>query len=122
MVLEGDAKPLRPAARNEIYLIAREAISNALRHADATIIEVILEYAADSFRLTIRDNGRGFVESADGKRASHFGLAVMKERAERLDGTLKVSSGAGAGSEVALFLPGRAVFLNKPGTAEVAHD
>ena len=61
VAIEGEPRPLLPAARTEIYLIAREAISNSLRHAKATIIEVSLEYLADSFRLTVRDDGAGFV-------------------------------------------------------------
>jgi ligand-binding sensor domain-containing protein/signal transduction histidine kinase len=111
VAIEGDPRPLLPAARTEIYLIAREAISNALRHAKATIIEVSLEYLADSFRLTVRDDGRGFVaEGTAGSRTNHFGLAVMSERAERLGGVLSVSSGIGVGTEMLLSAPGRTIY------------
>jgi signal transduction histidine kinase len=49
---------------NEVYLIAREAISNALRHANASMVEVDLEYLTDSFRLKVRDDGSGFTAEA----------------------------------------------------------
>ena len=85
VVIEGKPRPLLSAARTEVYLIAREAISNALRHAQARTIEVTLEYLPDSFRLTVRDDGRGFVAgTASADRAVISALSVMSERAERL--------------------------------------
>ena len=109
--IEGAPQSLKPAARAEVYLIAREAISNALRHAQAQTIEVTLDYAADSFRLTTRDDGRGFIaESTFADRGGHFGLSVMKERAERMGASLTVSSGAEAGTEIVLTVPGRAIY------------
>jgi signal transduction histidine kinase len=109
--VEDEPRPLLPHARTEVYLIAREAISNALRHAQAATIEVTLEYAADSFRLVVRDDGRGFdADTASAKRMSHFGLSVMSERADRLGGTVTVSSGREAGTEVVLTVPARAIY------------
>ena len=115
VTIEGDGRPLRPFARNEVYLIAREAVANGLRHANASILDVVVEYLAEGFRLTVRDNGCGFAAgSASGNQTDHFGLAVMNERAERLGGTLTISSGIGAGTEVVLFAPGRAVYQPDP--------
>lgn len=109
--VEGQARPLRPSARNEIYLIAREALSNALRHADPEIIEVNLDYCPGTFRLTVRDNGKGFdAATPSGTRADHFGLAVMNERAGRIGGVLTVSSAPGAGTEIVMSAPGPAIY------------
>jgi ligand-binding sensor domain-containing protein/signal transduction histidine kinase len=111
VLIEGNPRPLVPAARTEVYLIAREAVSNALRHAQAGTIEVSLEYLGDSFRLTVRDDGRGFVaDTALADRGNHFGLAVMNERAERLGAVMNVSSGTGVGTEIVLSVSGRAVY------------
>ena len=111
VVIEGTPRALSPDARAEVYLIAREAVSNALRHAQARSIEVGLEYFPDSFRLTVRDDGRGFVADAKfADRANHFGLSVMHERAERLGAVLTVSSGAGLGTEIVLSAQGRKVY------------
>lgn len=111
VVIEGKPRPLPSDARAEVYLIAREAVSNALRHAQAKTIEVILEYLTDSFRLTVRDDGRGFVaDAAFADRSNHFGLSVMHERAERLGAVMTVSSGAGLGTEIVLSLRGHTVY------------
>jgi signal transduction histidine kinase len=111
VAIEGSSRPLKPAARTEVYLIAREAISNALRHSSASVIDVTLDYRADSFGLTVRDDGRGFLaEPVSAGSTSHFGLAVMGVRAERLGGLLKVSSGPGVGTEIVLRVPARAVY------------
>jgi signal transduction histidine kinase len=125
VAVEGEPRPLLPAARSEAYLIAREAISNALRHADAKSIEVSLVYLADSFRLTVRDDGRGFAaETVVAGRPDHFGLAVMSERATRLGGSLTVSSAAGAGTEIVLSAPGHAVYqpATRPKPSRDAYD
>lgn len=112
VTIEGDSRPLLPFARNDVYLIAREAIANGLRHANASTLDVALEYVADGFRLTVRDDGCGFsAEAASGNQRDHFGVAVMNERAQRLGGKLTISSGAGSGTEVVLLVPGRAIYL-----------
>jgi signal transduction histidine kinase len=111
VVIEGTPRALLPAARTELYLIAREAISNSLRHAQATLVEVSLEYAIDSFRLSIRDNGCGFSTStAIANHSSHFGLSVMSERADRLGAAINASSGIGVGTEISLSLPGHLIY------------
>jgi len=124
VIIEGDGRPLLPFARNEVYLIAREAIANGLRHANASTLDVVLEHLADGFRLTVRDDGRGFSTGpASGTKMNHFGLAVMNERAERLGGTLTISSGTGAGTEIVLFVPGRAIYQpGRPKNSRVTDD
>lgn len=111
VIIEGEPRPLRPAARGEVYLIAHEAVANALRHAEAKVVEVSLEYRDDAFRLTVRDDGRGFDEATTvTQRANHFGLEVMNERAERLGAVMAVSSAPGLGTEIVLSVPARAVY------------
>ncbi|MET0499840.1 MAG: two-component regulator propeller domain-containing protein [Steroidobacteraceae bacterium] len=111
VTIEGQSRPLLPVARTEVYLIAREAISNALRHSDASAIEANLEYLAESFQITVRDDGRGFdADTVAAGRSNHFGLAVMSERAERFGAVLKVSSGPGVGTEIVLSAAARAIY------------
>ena len=111
VAIGGGSRPLKPAARTEVYLIAREGICNALRHSTASVIDVTLDYRADSFGLTVRDDGRGFVaEPVPSGGTGHFGLAVMGERAERLGGVLKISSGPDVGTEIVLRVPARAIY------------
>jgi glucose-6-phosphate-specific signal transduction histidine kinase len=112
VIVEGESTPLLPVARGELYLIVREAVSNALRHSRASLIEVSLEYLPDRFRLTVRDDGEGFTTDAAGMgREDHFGLTVMNERAHRLGALLSVSSGPDLGTEIVLSVPGRCVYL-----------
>jgi ligand-binding sensor domain-containing protein/signal transduction histidine kinase len=113
VIVEGTPRPLRPVIRDEIYHVGREALSNALRHAQATDIEVELEYAASHLRVLIRDNGRGIdshvlLSGRDG----HWGLSGMKERTERIGGKLRVLSREVAGTEVELCVPSQIAFAS----------
>jgi NarL family two-component system sensor histidine kinase LiaS len=81
--------------------IGREAVTNAIKHADPDAIEVVLEYG-DEWRLQVHDEGRGF----DASRAVHgFGLESMRERAYALGGSLRITSVAGRGTTVEAVLP-----------------
>lgn len=91
----------------EIYYVAREAVTNAFRHSDATEIFVSLDYGASAFVLTCTDNGNGFAqehsEGAPGR--GHWGILGMVERSERFGGTCKITSWPGAGTEVKVKVP-----------------
>lgn len=81
----------------EIYRIVQEATSNALKHAQATHIEIILVRVGNRIKLTIADNGKGF-EQQTGKLG--IGLVIIKERVENLKGVLTLSSVPGKGTDV----------------------
>lgn len=81
----------------EIYRIVQEATSNALKHAQATHIEIILVREGNRIKLTIADNGKGF-EQQTGKLG--IGLVIIKERVENLKGVLTLSSVPGKGTDV----------------------
>ena len=59
LLVEGTPRALRPAVRDEVYLMAREALANAFRHSGASSVETVLEYTPSHFRLIVRDNGCG---------------------------------------------------------------
>lgn len=88
----------------ELLKVAREALSNAARHAGANRVSVWLSAAAGQLRLEISDDGRGFDPSAP-VSAEHHGLANMRRRAEQLHGRLEVASGLGLGTRIILLLP-----------------
>jgi signal transduction histidine kinase/ligand-binding sensor domain-containing protein len=103
---EGRAQTLDPTALDEIYCIGREAMVNAVRHSKGRSVEVEVDYAAWELRLRIRDDGRGIDPNIlQSGRAGHIGLAVMRERAERIGGQLDIISGPGAGTEIELKVP-----------------
>src|SRR5262249_4760978 len=88
----GRPKPLDPALQEQIYLIAREALLNALRHSGAARIEVEIEYrSAAKLRVVIRDDGSGFHPRAlPPARGSHWGLLGMRERAAAIGAQLRI--------------------------------
>ncbi len=81
--------------------IAREAVTNAVKHASASTVEVVLEHAGQ-WRLTVRDDGRGFDEAPTG---GGFGLASMRHAAHALGGAVHVGRGSGGGTTVEAVLP-----------------
>jgi signal transduction histidine kinase len=106
VVVTGQAKELKPEIQEEVCLIAREALSNALRHSEASLIEVEIEYLRRSLRLIIRDDGRGIdCTAVKGNWRSHGGLQGMQERAQIAGGRLCIWSGRGAGTEVEVAIP-----------------
>jgi signal transduction histidine kinase len=107
IVLKVRDVPRLPAAdATQVLRIAQEALGNALRHADASRIEVRLENVTGRLVLTVHDDGVGF---DPGRRAAvrgqRLGLTSMEERATELGGTLSVVSEPGAGTTVRLEVP-----------------
>jgi signal transduction histidine kinase/ligand-binding sensor domain-containing protein len=112
VLVQGNARDLMPLARDDAYRIAREALRNAARHSNARKIEVELEYGPHEFSMRIRDDGDGIDAEvlARGRRAGHWGMQGMRERAKQLGGRLSVWSERGAGTEVELVLPARIAY------------
>ena len=109
--VQGSSRDVHPILRDEVYRIALEALRNAFKHSEAKAIEAEIVYG-DSLRVRIRDDGKGIDPAImeEGRRSGHYGLAGMRERAERISGKLDVWSGAGAGTEIQLSIPGNIAF------------
>ena len=103
-VLKGIERPLRVSTQNHIMRIAREAVSNAARHGKSSRITVVLHYEPESVTLEILDNGSGFDSSAK-PPIGHFGLIGMRERANKIHGTLQVVSTPDKGTTIRFILP-----------------
>jgi signal transduction histidine kinase len=109
--VEGQSRALRSLLRDEIYRIGREALVNAFRHARAKNVDMELEYGSKFFRLLVRDDGCGMDQSIlKAGREGHWGLRGMRERSERIGGTLHVWSRAMTGTEVAFSVPNHVAF------------
>jgi signal transduction histidine kinase len=107
MSVEGSPRDLDPIVRDDIHRIAREALRNAFRHAQADHIEAEVTYGAHELRLRIRDDGKGIdPQHLSEGRAKHWGLAGMRERAAHIGAQLNLWSEVGAGTEVELRVPG----------------
>lgn len=113
----GTPRELACEAREEIYGVGREALLNAYRHADASRIDVALEYDAEEFRLSVRDDGKGFdaTMATAFESSAHFGLRGMRERARRVNGRLVVETANGEGAAVKLIVPARHAYVSASG-------
>lgn len=100
-----DVGAVPPDLGTTLSRVAREAVSNAVRHGAPHRVAVTLERAGRALRLTVRDDGKGFTPVAGGGPGGHWGLVVMRERLERLGGTLTVSSAPGQGTTVVAEAP-----------------
>jgi signal transduction histidine kinase len=97
-----DELPADAARDGEVLRIAQEALQNALRHAHAERVTVMLNAADGSVVLEVSDDGVGFDPDAARLRARRLGLTSMEERARRIGGRLEIRSERGAGTSVRL--------------------
>lgn len=88
-----------------LFRIAREALNNSLKHADARKITIILNGSEASLRLAVADDGKGMTPSAN--NAAGMGLRTMQYRARALGGELKIESHPGEGTVVSCEFPNR---------------
>ena len=87
-----------------VYHIAREAVMNALKHAKATDMWISVREIDDQIELQLRDNGVGFDMSQPGPEG-HFGMAMMKERAEVGGGTFQLQAAPREGATITVRFP-----------------
>jgi signal transduction histidine kinase len=106
-IVRGERRPLPLLVETTALRIGREAVVNALKHADAHKVDVHLEYGAQLLNLQVRDDGRGMTPSAQEAAASdgHLGLAGMRARAHSAAGTIEITSEPGRGTTVRASLP-----------------
>ena len=89
--------------------MGREALSNAVRHAQPNRVRIELAYRSDSVRLRVVDDGSGFNPDDPGFSAgTHWGLTSMRERAEQVNGVFQLASAPGRGTELELIVPAAA--------------
>jgi len=96
-VFDGDS------SATHLYRIVQEAINNALKHGNATSIDVKLSYLGEYIQLCIVDNGQGFFES--GEKDNGMGIRIMNFRAQMIGGNLEINSQEGKGTEVICKVP-----------------
>ncbi len=102
--IDGDAKRLPSDVNEELYLIVREAVRNALRHAEPKRITIDLEVTDTLVRAEVTDDGRGF-DPDSLATAQGGGLPSMRERAELLRGRLDLTSRVGEGTRITVLVP-----------------
>jgi PAS domain S-box-containing protein len=99
--------PALPAAvEDQILHVIQEALVNIRKHAHAKRVEVLISLRPGEISFIVSDDGRGFdMQNASGAEKEHFGLSIMRERAEQVGGRLEVRSSIGHGTRVFVHIP-----------------
>jgi ligand-binding sensor domain-containing protein/signal transduction histidine kinase len=106
IAVSGAGREASITVRKNLLRIVQEATRNAIQHGGARQIDVRISYLnPDGIRLQICDDGCGFNLEEASHRLGHFGLATMRERAERVGGDLKMTSAPGQGAEIEVVVP-----------------
>ncbi len=104
----GTIPTLPVVTRNIAYRIVQEGLVNALRHASATVIDIVLSYEEEILKIAIRDNGVGISESVMdslNQDKNKFGLKSMMQRAQYVNGKLEINGLDTGGTEVLAEIP-----------------
>lgn len=93
-----------------LYRIAQEALTNVARHAQATQVQLSLDYDEDELCLTVQDDGQGFELASfnrnnNGNGSKTFGLSTMQERTRLVGGWITIQSGIGEGCRIRVNVP-----------------
>lgn len=124
VLVEGRPRAIAALVRDEVYRIAREALRNACRHAQARQIEAEIAYGDAALCLRIRDDGVGIDPKVldQGQRTGHWGLQGMRERAEAFGARLDIWSEHGAGTEIELAVPASIAYGRDAGRVQSSID
>ena len=106
VVTTGDVQPLHAEVEVALLRTAQEALANVARHASASRAWLTLSYMGDVVTLDVRDDGAGFkVPDDPDARGAGFGLTAMRQRVNRVAGTLDIESEPGGGTAVSARVP-----------------
>lgn len=97
--VSGPVRRLKQAAERTVLLVAKEAVSNAVRHGHPQTVRVDLAYKANQLVLRVEDDGCGFDMEGIGRKG-RFGMQGMRERMTKLKGSFNISSQVGQGTVV----------------------
>jgi two-component system nitrate/nitrite sensor histidine kinase NarX len=94
---------LAPAQEIQVFYIIQEALANIRKHSGAHTVRILLNNQDDLHTVLIEDDGLGMAEGAEAASAEHAGLAIMRERTERLRGQIVIESEPGEGTRIVLM-------------------
>lgn len=112
IIVQGPARPICAPVADEVAQIVGEALANAARHASARHLTIDIRSAPDTLAIIVSDDGIGLPSQVQeaGHRPGHYGLVGMRERADRLGGTLAIHSDASSGTEIRISIPARIAY------------
>jgi signal transduction histidine kinase len=117
-----DKQRLPPPVETAVFRIMQEALTNVLKHAEATRVSVMLEYRYDELLVIVEDNGRGFQPEVPLKVKERGGLGLIgiNERVALVGGKLNIESEPGGGTTLAIRIPTSASVPQKAFAYELA--
>lgn len=104
LTVEGPRRRLARETESHLFRISQEAVSNALKHAEANNIQIRLSFDPQKVSLSIEDDGHGLAHK-DERLPRGFGLASLRERAKRAGGEATIQSEPGAGTHIVVEVP-----------------
>ena len=93
-------RTLHPDVRHNIFLIVKEALTNVLKHAGGSVVQLQVQADAQQLKIIIADDGKGFAAGATKANGEHNGLGNMQRRADAVGGHLSVTSAPATGTRV----------------------
>ena len=105
LIQRGLVVELPEEVQTQLFRIAQEAMTNICKHARAKSARISLEFITRHVVLTVLDDGVGLAATNPIKRGCGYGLATMRERAQRIGGALEIESPAGGGSMIRVRVP-----------------
>ena len=111
LVVSGTPLKLNPESEQTLYILAREALANVVRHAQARRVLVSLRYSDEHVDLVIQDDGAGASEQILNhyqESGTHFGMKRSRRQVEDLGGTFEVRNGEESGLAIRVQIPVRA--------------
>ncbi len=104
-----DKDELLPVIRLTLFRVIQEACNNIIKHANATLIILDIQYEDNYVKVVIEDNGSGFekekIQPVSANQTANFGLSIMRERTSLLSGTLDIQTEKGKGTKVIVSIP-----------------
>jgi len=101
--IDGDADRAPADVIEAAHAVIAESLANAAKHAETQDVDVRVHADAKEFRVEVEDRGRGIGDVADDD--PHFGLRLMRARAENIGGTVEIDTTPGGGTRVVALLP-----------------
>jgi two-component system, NarL family, sensor histidine kinase DegS len=106
VTVTGNERRLEPYIEVMLFRAIQELLGNAARHAQATMVRILLDMGQERVRVSVDDNGKGF-DPESPQHANNLGLRLIRERAEMLGGTFEIDSKIGKGTRVSFAVPAR---------------
>jgi signal transduction histidine kinase len=108
VAVRGRSRAMPARVCDAAALIVQQAITNVLRHAHAQRVQLAMDFGTKGLRISVRDDGCGFLPDHSTSAATHFGLLGMHERAKEVGAKLRVRSELERGTTVSVLVPYRA--------------